>query len=316
MTPTRMRSLSTVAALLLDAHRRATSARGASTALYLVRLTELAGLALAVAVHEATGGPVPTVLRERAVGAGVSKPVMAGAVALDALTRALEGLAVLGEADRGLLVTSLRGIHERGGRPGAHRPRRDRAREIARGVRSARTDTEPSPPGKAPDEKGTSFMSPKEMAAIARLRRLPSTPEPSHRWTVTGCACRAGSSVAADHPRSAPPRTMRGSPPSACSAPCSNRSPSSRGACGVASGGAFGRTSNRAYPEGRWGSFGWSRLSRGEDATSYIRRRWPYACPIGASVVHCPRTQNAPSIAPRATGITSTITIGTPNGVQ
>lgn len=118
MTPPRMRSLATLPELLLDAHRRAVArGRGESLGLYLVRLTDVAGLALAVAVHEATGGPDPTVLRERAVGAGVSKPVMAGAVALDALTRALEGLAVLGEADRGLLVTSLSGIHERGGVP-------------------------------------------------------------------------------------------------------------------------------------------------------------------------------------------------------
>ena len=84
MTPPRMRSLATLPELLLAAHRRAVArGRGESLALYLVRLTDVAGLALAVAVHEATGGPDPTVLRERAERAGVSKPVMAAAVAVE-----------------------------------------------------------------------------------------------------------------------------------------------------------------------------------------------------------------------------------------
>ena len=115
MTPPRMRSLATLPELLLDAHRRAVArGRGESLGLYLVRLTDVAGLALAVAVHEATGGPDHIVLRERAERAGVSKPVMVAAVAVEPLARAIEGLAIVEQAERSLLAWALLEVQQRG----------------------------------------------------------------------------------------------------------------------------------------------------------------------------------------------------------
>ena len=115
MAHTCLHSVASVAALLLDAHRRA--AHPGSVALYLVRLTELAGLALAVAVHDVAGGPDPAVLRDRAERAGVARPVMAAAASVETLARVLEGLALVGEADRRLLVWAVREVHRGGGVP-------------------------------------------------------------------------------------------------------------------------------------------------------------------------------------------------------
>lgn len=118
MAHTRLHSVASVAALLLDAHRRAGSAaHPRSVALYLVRLTELAGLALAVAVHDVAGGPDPALLRDRAERAGVARPVMAAAAPVETLARVLEGLAWLGDADRRLLAWAVRDVHRGGGVP-------------------------------------------------------------------------------------------------------------------------------------------------------------------------------------------------------
>lgn len=117
MTAGRARPPATLGKVLLDAHRRATAAGVGATALYLVRLTELAGLALTVAVQGARGGPDPAVLRERAKRAGVLAPVMAVAVAVEALALAIEGLAVIREADRRLLGWAVREVHRAGDVP-------------------------------------------------------------------------------------------------------------------------------------------------------------------------------------------------------
>lgn len=115
MTTGRVRPPATLGQALLDALRRATAAEfGDGAALYLVRLTDLAGLSLAVAVHGAAGGPDPAVLRERAQRAGISAPVMAAAVAVPVLAVAVDGLAVLGEADRRLLGWAVREVHRSG----------------------------------------------------------------------------------------------------------------------------------------------------------------------------------------------------------
>lgn len=107
--------LSTAADVLLDAYRLAVKAGlGAGVALYLVRLTETAGFSLAVAIYEATGGRDPVLLRERAQSAGVVVPVMAAAVGAEVLASALEGLALLDEADRRLLGWAVREVRRSG----------------------------------------------------------------------------------------------------------------------------------------------------------------------------------------------------------
>lgn len=108
----RERGLSPLAQVLLDAHRRATSAAiGNRAALYLVRLSDPAGLSLALAVHHASGGPDPAALCMRAARAGVHEPVMAAAVRVEALTSALEGFAAVSESDRHLLGWAVRELH-------------------------------------------------------------------------------------------------------------------------------------------------------------------------------------------------------------
>lgn len=107
--------LTTAAELLLDTYRLASKAGiGAGVALYLVRLSEVAGWSLAVAIHEAAGGPDPLVLRARAQSAGVSAPVMAASVRADVLASVLEGLAALDVADRGLLGWAVREVSRSG----------------------------------------------------------------------------------------------------------------------------------------------------------------------------------------------------------
>lgn len=104
--------LATMAQLLLDAYRCATSTPiGKRAALYLVRLSEPAGLSLAVAVHAVTGGPDPVALRDRARRDGVKRPVLAGAVQVDSLAAALEGLGVMDDADRRLLGWTVLEVH-------------------------------------------------------------------------------------------------------------------------------------------------------------------------------------------------------------
>lgn len=111
----RERGLSPLAHVLLDAYRRATSAAiGDRAALYLVRLSDPAGLSLALAVHHASGGPDSAVLCMRAARAGVHEPVMAAAVRVEALTSALERFAAVSESDRHLLGWAVRELHRCG----------------------------------------------------------------------------------------------------------------------------------------------------------------------------------------------------------
>lgn len=105
----------TAADVLLETYQRALKAGfGTGAALYLVRLTEVAGWSLAVAVHEAAGGRHPATLRERAQSAGVAVPVMAAAVCAEVLASAVERLAALGEADRRLLGWAVREVRRAG----------------------------------------------------------------------------------------------------------------------------------------------------------------------------------------------------------
>ncbi len=111
----RERGRPALAQVLLDVHRRATSAAIVErAALHLVRLSEPAGLSLALAVHHTNGGPDPAVLCGRAAHAGVHEPLMAAAVRVDALTSALEGLTMVSEADRHLLGWAVRELHHCG----------------------------------------------------------------------------------------------------------------------------------------------------------------------------------------------------------
>jgi hypothetical protein len=102
--PARARGMTTVPGVLFHAHQRmVSSVYSDRTALYLVRLTDVDGLALAVAVQQRIGGPDPAILLERAQGMGVPAPLMTASAPVEALVQVLEELDVLKEADRQLL---------------------------------------------------------------------------------------------------------------------------------------------------------------------------------------------------------------------
>jgi hypothetical protein len=103
-----------LADVLRDMYQRASATPETPSALYLVRLTEDVGLSLALAVHRATGGPDPAVLRDRARRAGISEPMIARAAPVEALALALEGLAAMDERERHLVAWSVRELHHVG----------------------------------------------------------------------------------------------------------------------------------------------------------------------------------------------------------
>jgi hypothetical protein len=55
-------------------------------------LTDAAGFALAIAVHDKIAGPDPAVLRERAMARPVRAPLMIGAAPVEMLARIIEAL--------------------------------------------------------------------------------------------------------------------------------------------------------------------------------------------------------------------------------
>ena len=106
------RTPAAVAELLRAAHRRAASTAWRDrVGLYLVRLTEDSGLALALAVQKRTGGPDPAELLERALGMGANEPWMTASAPVEKLVDALDDLDVLREADRRLLGWAVRELH-------------------------------------------------------------------------------------------------------------------------------------------------------------------------------------------------------------
>ncbi|MEZ4313931.1 MAG: hypothetical protein R3F14_38405 [Polyangiaceae bacterium] len=111
----RARGLFSVATVLKDVYARATSTLfGDRIGLYLVRLSEVAGFALAASVHEAMGGPDPGIVLGRALESGVSEPLIAGSVPVHRLASILEHLTPVHEADRVRLARSVREVHASG----------------------------------------------------------------------------------------------------------------------------------------------------------------------------------------------------------
>jgi hypothetical protein len=103
-----------LAALLQETYARSPLASVAPIALYLVRLSDALGLALALAVHASSGGPDPAVLRQRAEQSGITDPLTVLAVPIDAITRALDALSGLDDVERRLVVWTVRELHMAG----------------------------------------------------------------------------------------------------------------------------------------------------------------------------------------------------------
>lgn len=87
---------------------------GDRVALYLVGLTEQDGFALALAVHERIPGPDPAILRERAVGRRIRRPMMIGAAPVETLASAAEGLPGGQKAARLDIGGLIREVHRAG----------------------------------------------------------------------------------------------------------------------------------------------------------------------------------------------------------
>lgn len=87
---------------------------GDRVALYLVGLTEQDGFALALGVHERIPGPDPAILRERAVGRSIRRPMMIGAAPVETLASVAEGLPGGQRAARLDLGGLIREVHRAG----------------------------------------------------------------------------------------------------------------------------------------------------------------------------------------------------------
>ena len=101
-------------ALLRRAFETSNAAAERPIALYLVRLTDSAGLRLAKEVHRVSGGVDPEALRDRALAKGLSMPMMVKAAPVLSLVQTLEGLADLGERDRCWSAWLVQELHRSG----------------------------------------------------------------------------------------------------------------------------------------------------------------------------------------------------------
>jgi hypothetical protein len=109
--------------ILREVHRHAGPMHGERTALYVVSLDDARGLALAQAAHRASrAGPDPATLRERGAEMGAVEPLLAGAVSVETLARALESLVGETSGSRSRETSGSRSRETSGDRPLADSP--------------------------------------------------------------------------------------------------------------------------------------------------------------------------------------------------